>query len=98
MNRYNSTGIINRFDGKRTYKTTFYPVIVESTSDIIVVSNEGDYLDTLAFKYYRDTSLYWIIALANNIGKGRLSIPAGTTLRIPTDTSNILNVYRRLNR
>jgi hypothetical protein len=97
MIRYDGTGIQNRWDGKRVYKTTVYPIIPVQDTDIQVVTNTEDYLDAMALKYYGDPSLYWIIALANNLGKGRLSVPAGITIRIPVDTSSILSEFNQLN-
>lgn len=97
MKRYNNIPIQSRYDGKRVYKTTTYPVIQPSDTDLQVVSNEGDYLDTLAYKYYGDPTLYWVIATVNKIGKGRLSVTPGLTLRIPTDINSIIDQYNRLN-
>ena len=97
MRRYSNIPVISRYDGKRVYLTTTYPIIKESDSDIVIISNETDYLDALANKYYGDTTLWWIIALANNIGKGRLSVPSGITLRIPLNVSSIVNEFNRLN-
>jgi phage tail protein X len=98
MLRYNNINIYTRWDGKRVYKTTIYPVINPAQSDVIVVSNEGDFLDTLAYKYYGDPTLWFIIALANpGIGKGRMSVPEGLTLRIPVDVNGIVNEFNRLN-
>lgn len=97
MKRYDNIPIDTRWDGKRVYKSVSYPIINPSPMDVIVVSNEGDFLDTLAFKYYGDPTLYWIIARANNIGKGRMSVQEGLTLRIPADVSAIINEYNRLN-
>ena len=96
MKRYDNTEIVNRFDGKRVYKTTEYPKIKPLDSDIIVISNQGDYLDSLAYKYYGDPTLYWIIALANGIGKGRLSVPP-MQLRIPVNINDILVEFHNLN-
>ena len=98
MKRYDSTQILNRFDGKRVYTTTRYPEIYPQVSDIIVISNEGDYLDTLAFKYYSDPTLWWIIALANGLGKARMSVPAGLQLRIPSNVNEILVTFHNLNK
>ena len=97
MIRYEDIPVKTRWDGKRVYKTVTYPLIVPQDSDIQVVSNSEDYLDSLALKYYQDPSLFWIIALANNLGKGRLSIPPGLTLRIPIDVGSILINYNQLN-
>jgi len=73
-----------RWDGKRIYNTTQYPIIEPQDGDAIIISNDGDYLDNLAYTYYNDSSLWFIIALANNLGKGRLSVPAGMQIRIPS--------------
>lgn len=97
MKRYANIPIESRWDGKRVYKTVQYPTIIPSPTDVSVVSNEGDYLDTLAYKYYGDPTLFWIIARANNLGKGRMSVPPGLTLRIPVDVNGIINEYNRLN-
>jgi len=95
--RYTNVPIYNRWDGKRAYRTTHYPEIPPSDSDIYIVSNETDYLDTLANKYYGDASKYWIIGQANNIGKGRMSVESGLQLRIPTNVSKILSDFERIN-
>jgi phage tail protein X len=99
MLRYSQIPIQTRYDGKMVYKSTIYPVIQPQDTDVQIVSNDGDYLDTLAYKYYGDPTLWFIIALANpGIGKGRFSIPAGLTLRIPIDINSIINQYNQLNK
>ena len=97
MKRYNNISIMPRYDGKRVYKSTIYPSVRPLITDLQIVSNEGDYLDTLAYKYYGDPTLWWIIALVNNIGKGRMSVPMGLTLRIPVNINNIINQFNQLN-
>jgi phage tail protein X len=97
MKRYDNTQITLRYDGKRVYITTRYPDIEPLNTDIIVISNEGDYLDSLAYKYYGDPTLFWIIALVNNLGKGRLSVPSGLQLRIPVNINDILTQFGSLN-
>lgn len=97
MNRYSVAKTDTRFDGKRVYKSVLYPSIAVDNSDFYIVTNETMYLDTLAYKYYKDTSLWWIIALANNLGKGRLSVPAGLQLRIPGNVLKIINDYNLIN-
>lgn len=97
MKRYDTNAIKTRWDGKKVYKSTIYPNVKPSSSDIIIISNETDYLDTLAQKYYKDSTLWWVIASVNNIGKGRLSIEPGTQIRIPLNVYDIINEFRRLN-
>jgi hypothetical protein len=97
MKRYANIPVINRYDGKRVYLTTSYPTIIPSDSDFIIITNEGDYLDTLAHTYYGDPTLWWIIAMVNNIGKGRLSIEPGLSLRIPTNVNEIVDKFNKVN-
>lgn len=98
MKRYETSRVDKRWDGKRVYKTTYYPVIPQQESDAIIISNEGDYLDALAYKYYGDPSLWFIIALCNNIGKGRMSVPAGMQIRVPSNINSIIIQFNSMDR
>ena len=96
--RYEKTvNIKKRWDGKRYFGTRLYPTIPVGPNDIYIVTNETDTLDNLAFKYYKNPSLWWILAQANNIGKGKMSVPSGLQLRVPLNVNVILNNYNRLN-
>jgi hypothetical protein len=97
MKRYNTTQITPRWDGKKVYRTTLYPIIEPQNGDAIVISSDADYLDSLAYKYYNDPTLWWVIALANNLGKGRMSVPPGLQLRIPANINAILVQFNNLN-
>jgi hypothetical protein len=97
MKRYGSTKIDIRWDGKRVYKITEYPHISPADDDIIIITNEADFLDSLAQKYYNDSSLWWIIAAANNIGEPRLGIETGIQLRIPIHIDLILSAFDKIN-
>jgi|TARA_B100001971_G_C17660189_1_gene272376 hypothetical protein len=90
-NRYQDTKIKKNSTGTRVYKPTIYPKIPIENSDIIIKSIEGDRLEILAEKYYGDTSLWWIIAAANNLGKGVMALTPGEEIRIPGDTQSIYN-------
>ena len=95
--RYQFTPIEKRWDGQRVYMTTYYPNIPFDSSDIYIVASEQDYLDSLAKKYYGDESYWWIIANANGIGQGKLSIPLGKQIRIPGNVSLIIQNLKRIN-
>jgi hypothetical protein len=99
MNRYtqNETNVLKRYDGKRVFKTTRYPKIPIDASDIYVVANETDYLDSLAYKFYKDTTLWWIIAQANGI-KATLKAPTGKQIRIPQNIDRIISRFKQENR
>lgn len=75
---------------KRLYETSTYPTIPLSQTDIYVYTTEGDRYDSLALKYYQDSSLWYIIALANPNQKFNSIIPeAGIQLRIPNISTAI---------
>jgi len=97
MQRYSNIEVRKTDTGKRFYKTVKYPEIRKNITDIYIVGQVGDRLDLLANKYYGDVTLWWIIARANNLGKGDLVVPLGKQIRIPTDISNIVDSYRNLN-
>jgi len=97
MNRYDSTQITKRWDGKRVYLTTSYPIITPNENDAIIITNEADYLDSLAYTYYSDPTLWWVIASANNLGKGRMSVPPGIQIRIPSNINAILVNFNSIN-
>jgi hypothetical protein len=96
--RYNYTSIKTRGDGKQVYKTLLLAPIPFLDDDIYIISNDSMYLDGLAYTYYKDPSLYWIIAQANGLGKGRMSVPPGLQLRIPKNPASILSQLNAVNR
>jgi nucleoid-associated protein YgaU len=83
MSRYENNPIKKTFDGKEVYRTRIYPNIPLKDTDVYVMTETGDRLDTLAFQYYEDSSLWWIIAAANNIHDAPMGLQDGTILRIP---------------
>lgn len=95
--RYQFTPKELRFDGNEVYKTTYYPNIPISPNDTYIIASDNDYLDSLAKKYYNDESYWWIIANANNLGKGKLSIPPGSQIRIPSNFAGIIEDFKRVN-
>ena len=99
MDRYNNTPILKtEYTNRPYYKVKFYPNIPLSESDVYVVTTVGDRLDSLAYSYYNDSTLWWIISAANdNITKGALYPEPGTQLRIPTDLNTVLNLYEQFN-
>ena len=99
MNRYENPDILKtEYTNRPYFKGRFYPNIPLAESDVYVITTVGDRLDSLAFSYYNDATLWWIISAANNnITKGALYPEPGTQLRIPTNVSNIIELYNRFN-
>ena len=69
---------------KVAFKTNIFPKIDRHETDIYIHTREGDRLDNLAYFYYKDVKLWWVIAQANHIGKGTMHIRPATLIRIPT--------------
>tara|TARA_R110001592_G_scaffold96552_2_gene277219 strand:- start:1712 stop:2035 length:324 start_codon:yes stop_codon:yes gene_type:complete len=105
VNRYNSIQELRNTNefvgtiGDLYYRTVYYPEVGPSETDIYVETEFGDRLESLAFQFYGDVTLYWIIAIANpnTINFGALFPPVGSQLRIPVDISGIIDSYNRLN-
>jgi len=97
MNRYQDIQIQKDQTGRRYKKTIVLPSIEPSELDTYIIGQYGDRLDLLAFKYYGDSSYWWIIALANDLGKGDLTVPVGVQIRIPADQYSIEAEYKELN-
>lgn len=101
MGRYSGIEILKDSSvkpGVRFYKTVRYPEIPLQESDIYVITSIGDRLDLLANQYYGDSSLYWIISIANeSLPQDSLIVPEGTQLRIPQYPAQIISKYNALN-
>lgn len=106
MNRYQNIPII-KIDNKPCYQTVKYPEVSLSENDTYVYTSIGDRFDILAQQYYGDSSLWWIISIANtavagtslpsDLPQNSLVIPEGSQIRIPADYSIVLNSYKKLN-
>jgi hypothetical protein len=89
--RYRTNSIKQTIDGKEVYLPRILPDIPESPSDIYVATETGDRLDSLAYTFYKDSNLWWIIAAANKIHNAPIGFPDGTILRIPLAYKAILS-------
>lgn len=96
-NRYNNIKVIKSNQGKRYYKNNIYPEIPLREDDIYVITSVTDRLDVLANDFYGDSTLYWIIASANNLPGDSLIPTPGMQLRIPTNFQSVINDYIALN-
>lgn len=98
-NRYQySTTLTNKYTKKKYLGSVIYPKIKPNDNDMYVISQQSDRLDILASKYYNDQSLWWIIAVANNLNDASLSIEPGIQMRIPSNVSQILNDLEKINK
>ena len=84
-------------NGKRYFINTVLPDVPLSREDVYIITQDGDRLDNLAYKYYGDTTLWWVIAKANGI-KGKAAVSVDEILRIPGNITTILENFRKINR
>jgi hypothetical protein len=98
MRRYSNIETYRTEDSKRYQGVTRYPEIPEDENDIYVITTDGDRLDLLANQYYKDWSLYWIIAAANpNLPFDSIYPILGVQLRIPANPEDVINSFNSIN-
>ena len=95
--RYTNSKIKRDKDGKRYYKPTIVPNVPIKDSDIFVYPVFGDRFDTMAYRYYGDSNLWWIIAKANGI-RGKVALESGTVIRIPGNVTKVINDFQKINK
>jgi len=97
MGRYDDILLKFNKKGQRVLVPTIYPTIPISDNDQFVYPQDGDRLDNLAYKYYNDASLWWVIAQANELGKGRTILNPNFQIRIPGNITTIIANFNALN-
>ena len=103
MGRYTRNKIISKLNsngvrGTRYYRGVKYPSIPLSPNDIYVYAQEGDRFDQIANQYYNDSSLWWVISIANpTLPQDSYYLPLGVQIRIPSNVASIQSSYNILN-
>lgn len=88
--RYRNCNILTDVEtGETLLSTREIQDTYATSSDIYhrIDSHELNRLDKLAYEYYKNPSMWWVIAEANNIFDPFSDIPSGTLLRIPSVTN-----------
>ena len=98
MNRYQNIPK-TKSDGKVIYQTSRYPEVPLSDNDIYVYTSQGDRFDVLSQQFYKDSSLWWIISIANTnkINQSTILIPEGVQIRIPSNYPNVIKNFNKIN-
>lgn len=94
IKRYSRTPVlgVNKFYGtSRAIQSIRDGISNGSISFTETFLHDGERLDSIAGRVYEDSSLWWIIAAASNIGYA-LQVPPGTKLIIPNreDVSKVV--------
>lgn len=93
QSRYKNNTFKKTIDGREVLQSKIYPNIAQSDEDIFVATETGDRFDTLAYQFYKDSTLWWIIACANNVHNASIGLREGTILRIPQNYIGILRDF-----
>jgi len=98
MGRYRKIQTLFTQGGKRYKATTKYPNIPLSYDDIYIYTDIGDRFDILSQNYYGDSSLWWVLSMANPQLKQNTIYPLiGIQIRIPGNIGSVLLNYDQLN-
>ena len=95
QSRYRNNGLKKTTDGRVVFKSKIYPNIPPSDDDIFVATETGDRFDTLAHQFYKDSTLWLVIACANNIHNSSIEFKEGTILRIPQNYIEIIRNFEK---
>ena len=83
--------------GTEYYIPTYYPNITVTPEDTYIITKGVDRLDLIAYDFYGDSTLWWVIASANNLEGDSLFIAGGTQIRSPANIDLALAEYNREN-
>ena len=90
----------NRYQSTKTedarFCTTKYPKFEKRSTDLYIISRDKDRLDLISNQFYEDPRYWWVIAKANNLGKGTFDIPVGIQLRIPFPLTDLTTQLREV--
>jgi len=92
----NDTGIPST-SGNSMYAPTYYPDIEAKADDNYIITGTEDRLDLIAYDFYGDSTLWWVISMVNNLEGDSMYPPSGIYLRIPANISELLNSYNKAN-
>ena len=95
--RYENISLEKTLSGKVGYSPTRYPLIAPSNEDTYIISRAEDRLDLIASDFYGDPTLWWVIAMVNDLPGDSMYAPMGFQLRIPGNLNDALNAYDKAN-
>jgi hypothetical protein len=83
---------------RRVYDSLLDPDFPLRSDDIYVICSIGERLDLLAFRYFGDATLWWVIAAANpELRKDSLYLSPGVQVRIPGNWQSAYGILRTYN-
>jgi hypothetical protein len=97
MSRTKFSQVKKRIDGKQHYQTLIFPTFEERSDDIVIQINDYTRLDVIANDFFKDSTLWWIISVYNNLDGSSLYTTGKQYLRIPSDIQTVYNKIKEVN-
>jgi|21_taG_2_1085346.scaffolds.fasta_scaffold127971_2 hypothetical protein len=95
MSRYKNKIVTKDKETKNRHQNMpDYGDIPVHPQDLYIQANDGTRLDIISQQYYQSPKFWWVIALANKMGKGTLYVTPGYQLRIPFNPQRFANKVR----
>ena len=97
--RYEDIQTQKTLSGKLGYLPTLYPSVTLSNEDYYIIARDQDRMDLVAQDFYGDSTLWWIISVANTFRQDSLIPKPGSQIRIPATSrvNQIISNYESLN-
>lgn len=95
--RYENIDTYKTDSGKVIYLPTRYPSVVTTNEDFYIIARAEDRLDLIAYDFYGDSTLWWVVSMANDLPQDSMFAPIGFQLRVPGNLSNALNEFDTFN-
>ena len=95
--RYENIRTYKGIGGKTIYLPTKYPNLAPTNEDYYIITKDQDRLDLIAFDFYGDATLWWVLAMANDLPGDSMFPPLGFQLRVPNDLDAALNAFDNIN-
>lgn len=83
MNKYQSDLKVDTTKNIPYFESVLLSDIPEEAVPFYYVTRGMERLDNISNKFYRTPKNWWVIAKANNLANGTISVPEGTKLFIP---------------
>lgn len=83
MNRYQTDLTVDTTKNIPYFETVLVSDIPMETVPFYYTTRGTERLDNLSNKFYKNPKNWWVIAQANNLANGTISVPDGTKLFIP---------------
>lgn len=83
MQRYTTVLSVDNTKNIPYYTTVLPSRIPLEDVPFYYITQDGDRLDILSYRFYKTSEKWWVLAKANNLANGTMAVPIGTRLFIP---------------